>query len=411
MGGSGRTMPPGVSPPAARLRPPQQQSQATPQQQPPPRPNFGRPPPPAAGTTPQSSSIPKTAPAPGGAAPIDSVVDITKENFARYVGDPTPLILDAWAPWCGPCRSLTPLLEAAVRASKGAVRLGKINTDVETQLARELRVTQLPTVFGVVQGKIVDQFIGLQPESAIKDFVARLAAAGSARGGGRTATDPLEAALASVDDALAVLKEPMTFSPEEMTQIRQVLKEGAGFPALPRDASRDRLDLADDLRALSLAGLVRCALLDGDTVAAGEVAGVLRSKVGKSRLELPEVKSALAAAALAAPAVSTPTTAVGGAPATRSEQGLEPTTIESLRTRVSREPGDSAARYELAKALFAKGETREAVDEALVLLRRDRTFRDGAPRTLLIQMFDAVGDSQTDLVKEARRRMSSILLN
>jgi putative thioredoxin len=179
-------------------------------------------------------------------------------------------------------------------------------------------------------------------------------------------------------------------------EIIAILKRGAGF-AFPQGAapSRGEEDRAEDMRAVAYAGLVKAALGEGQVEAAKEVAEALRARCSKARLELPEVKSALAAAALARPAADTP------------EAESEHLALDKA---LQADPGNSEARLGLAKLCFAKGLHAEAVDEALELLKRDKAYGSGAARTLLLDIFSALGPA-SPLVKEGRRKMASLLLN
>ena len=307
----------------------------------------------------------------------------------------TPILLDLWAPWCGPCKQLTPILEQAVNAAGGRVKLAKLNTDENQELAQMLKVQSLPTVLAVFQGKVVDQFIGLQSAQKVQEVVMRLLALAASAPPASGLSDPnsLDAIGKDVDLALQLLDDQPT--EEEMPEIIQVLKRGAGvvLPKTAAGAAPQRADQerAEDVRALSYAGLVLAALHQKDFEAAKQVAEQLRGKVPKLKLELAPVKRALAAAALAMPAGDD------------SELG-------KLEAALKSNPGNSEARLALAKVLFAQGNASRAVDEALELLKRDRAHANGAARTLLLDIFAALG-ATSPIVKDGRKRMSSVLLN
>lgn len=301
---------------------------------------------------------------------------------------------------------MTPVLEQAVRAQGGRVRLAKLDTDKHPQMAQQLGIKSLPTVMMVSEGKLVDQFVGFTGEAKVKEFVAKAASLAKVGGpqGGDAAND-LVSMHQMIGGVLEMLKaasaagKTSPVSKEEMVEMVGALRTLAsqkldplpqGTPKTPkRRADEDSLEL---IRGLAHAGLVRCALLDGNDEAAKEIAQATKTQFSKMVLENPEVKSALSLASLAA--------GVSASDSKRAE----------LEARIKSNPKDSDARLELAKALFAEGAHGAAIEQALDLLRKDRTFKDGAARTLLLDIFNALGGSN-DIVKEARRKMSSILMN
>lgn len=243
----------------------------------------------------------------------------------------------------------------------------------------------------------------------MKEFVQK--AAGLSSGAPSGAHDPndLMAMQAMLGNVIALLKVAATpaapgepkheLSKEEMQNMVEALRTLAGHKLDPlppgatktpkRRADEDQLEL---IRGIAHAGLVRCALLDNNEQAAKEIANVTKNSFPKLVLEHPEVKSALSLAALSSGAETSATDEVRN----------------QLEAKLKSNPNDSASRLALAKALFADGAHGQAIDQALELLKRDRTFQDGAARVLLIDIFNALGN--TDMVKEARRKMTSIML-
>ncbi|MCB1403719.1 MAG: tetratricopeptide repeat protein, partial [Rhodobacteraceae bacterium] len=265
-----------------------------------------------------------------------------------------PVIVDFWAPWCGPCKTLGPALEAAVTAAKGKVRLVKIDVDQNQMIAAQLRVQSIPAVFGFVNGQPVDGFMGAQPASQIKAFVERLIA----QGGGN---DGLEAALEAAEAMLeegAVADAAQTFA--------AILAEEAGNPAALSGLSRSHLALGDIEKAKAILDLVPA-----------EKAGDSAILAARAQIELAEA------------------TADAG-------------DVGEFAAAVERDPGDHQARFDLAMALVAKGDQQGAIDALLELFRRDREWNDGAARAQLFKLFDSLGP-KSELAAKGRRRLSSMI--
>jgi len=288
-------------------------------------------------------------------APADLIKAGTDASFVADVIDASkvqPVIVDFWATWCGPCKQLTPVLEKAVLAAKGAVKLVKIDVDKNPGFAGQLRVQSIPTVYAFKDGKPVDGFMGAVPESQIKDFIKRLV--------GETGPSDVELLL---EDAKADL--------------------AAGDIGGAAQAYAQVLQAAPD-NIKAIAGLARCYLSGGDLERAKEV--VEMAPADASDVDLASVRAALALAA----------------EANAETAGLE--------QRIAANANDHQARFEFAKALAGRGQMAEAADQLLEIIARDRDWNEGAARTQLLTVFEAAGQ-MSDVAKSGRRRLSSILFS
>ena len=267
-----------------------------------------------------------------------------------------PVIVDFWAPWCGPCKQLGPALEKAVHEARGAVRMVKINVDENQELAAQLRVQSIPAVYAFKDGRPVDAFVGALPDSQIKSFVKRLLAGGDA---GPT-----------LDDVIAEAKELLAAGDvATASQIfRQILDEEAGNPA-------------------ALAGMMRCMIAAGDSDGAKRMLEQLPAEAAR-HADVAAVRTQLELAEQAAKAGST----------------------ADLRRRLAQDADDHQARFDLAMSYYAAGEREAAVDELLDLVRRDRAWNEEAARKQLVKLFEAFGPTDP-LTVGARRRLSSILFS
>ena len=267
----------------------------------------------------------------------------------------TPVLVDFWAPWCGPCKQLTPALEKAVNAAKGAVRLVKINIDENQQLAAQMRIQSIPAVFAFVDGQPVDGFMGALPESEINKFIARLGAAG----GGDDTEELLTAAAAA-------------------------LEAGDGATAIGLYGQVLETD-RENLKAL--AGLARAQLAAGNL----DAAKATLARVPPAKANDAQIVSVRAAVELAG-------------------KTADPDTIADLTAAVAGDEGDHQARLDLAVALNGAGRREEALDHLLAIVRKKRDWNEDAARKQMVQFFDAWGPKD-ELTIAGRRRLSSILFS
>ncbi|WP_339947108.1 thioredoxin [uncultured Albimonas sp.] len=289
----------------------------------------------------------------------DLIKDVNEATFMADVVEASrevPVIVDFWAPWCGPCKQLTPALEQAVTAAGGKVRLVKVNVDENQMIAGQLRVQSIPTVYGFVDGQPVDGFMGAVPPSELKAFVDKLIG----MAGGETLADAVAAA-------------------EEM------LEQGQAEDAVQ----------------------VFAAILEEDPENLAALGGLARAFVALGRLD--EAEAALTRVHPA----KTQDAAISHARAQielarMTEGGADASETDALRARLEADPNDHEARLELAKALIAAREHDAAVDELLDLFRRDREWNEGAAKAQLTQLFESLGPKDP-LVGKGRRRLASMI--
>ena len=299
-------------------------------------------------------------PAPAAPAAGDLIRDVTEATFMAEVIDASmsvPVIVDFWAPWCGPCKTLGPQLGAAVTAAKGAVRMAKVDVDRAQTIAQQLRIQSIPTVYAFWQGQPVDGFQGAVSAAEVKAFVERTAKLNPEGGAG----DDLAQAVAAA---------------EEMLAQGAVVDAAQTFAAVLGEAPDD---------AAAYGGLVRAHVALGEL----DQAEALLEAAPPAMAGAPELAAARAQVALA-------------------RQAADAGPVAELRAAVEADPDDHASRLDLAAALQGAGDVEGAVDQLLELFRRDREWRDGAARTQLLTLFDALGATDPVVLK-GRRRLSSMI--
>jgi putative thioredoxin len=284
------------------------------------------------------------------------IKDTTTQAFVKDVIEESrrqPVLVDFWAPWCGPCKQLTPVLEKVVRAAKGKLKLVKMNIDEHPAIPGQMGIQSIPAVIAFVNGQPADGFLGALPESQVTAFIERLTK-------GRVSAEDKDL-LKAADAALA---------------------EGNAAGAADLYA---RILADEPASTQALAGLVRCYIASGALDQAKQTLAMI-----------PEAKRNEAAVAAARAALEL------------AEQATSVGPIGELEQKVSANPLDHQARFDLALALNAKGRRKEAVDQLIEITRRDRKWNDDGARKQLVQFFDAWGPTDESTV-DGRKRLSSIL--
>ena len=289
----------------------------------------------------------------------DLIKDVNEDTFMADVIDTSqevPVIVDFWAPWCGPCKTLGPLLEKAVLAAKGAVRMVKVNIDDNQAIAGQLRVQSIPTVYAFHKGQPVDAFQGAVPNSEIDAFVARVveASGGEVNGG--------------LSDAL--------ISAEEMLEGGATSDAAEVFSAIIEE---------DNQNVKAYSGLARAKLDLEDIEGAEAVLNGVPADISDS----PEIEAVFAKISLA-------------------RQALEVGPLSELEAVVTADPSNSKARFEYSQALYAADNIDEAVAQLLELFGRDSDWNDGAAKAQLFTIFDAL-EPNDPIVLNGRRKLSSMI--
>ncbi|CUH63442.1 Thioredoxin-M [Thalassovita gelatinovora] len=294
----------------------------------------------------------------------DLIKDVTEANFMADVVEASqdvPVIVDFWATWCGPCKTLGPMLEEAVTKAKGAVKMAKIDVDANQGLAQALAqqglpLQSIPTVVAFVKGRPIDMFQGAVPGSEIDAFIARAIEAGGGDASG------------GLDDALAAAEE--------------MLAEGAVDDAAQTFAA---IIEEDPMNADAFGGLARCQIALGELDQAEAVLNGVPVEISAAA----PIEAAHAQLELA-------------------RQAANSGPLDELKAAIEADPDNLQARFDLATAQHAAGQVEEAVDTLLELFRRDREWNDGAAKTQLFTIFDALKPSDP-IVLHGRRKLSSMI--
>ena len=293
-----------------------------------------------------------------GQAPADVIKDTDAQGFADDViaaSQEVPVIVDFWAPWCGPCKQLTPILEKLVRQAGGAVRLVKVNIDENPAIAQQLRIQSIPAVYAFHEGRPVDGFSGALPESQVKAFVQRLT--------GDSGPNEIERAIEMAEGA----REAGEFD-RALENFGQILR-----------VEPHNTDV--------LAGVAQCH------IAAGDLEEAIRT------LETVEPQERNAASIVAAEAALEVARQAGDA----GDAG-------ELHRAVEADPDDHQARFDLAQALVGQGDREAGVDHLLEIVKRDRQWNEEEARRQLLTLFDAFGAADP-LTVASRRRLSAMLFS
>ena len=293
------------------------------------------------------------------AAPADDLIkDTTTQGFMADVIEESkkqPVLIDFWAPWCGPCKQLTPVIEKAVRDARGAVKLVKMNIDENPEIPGQMGVQSIPAVVAFKDGKPLDGFMGAQTESQVREFIERI--------GGPVGPAQADQMLEQAEAARAAENWPV--AAQAYIAVLQVEQENA----------------------VAMAGLVHCYIGAGELERATETL----SAIPADKAEDPAVVAARAALELA-------------------QQAGELGDLAEMQAAVEANPDDNQARFDLAVALSAAGEKNDAVDHLIEIVRRDREWNEDGARMQLLQFFEAWG-FKDPASAYGRRKLSAVLFS
>jgi putative thioredoxin len=294
----------------------------------------------------------------GGGTQPAAVKEVTTASFGQDViaaSARQPVLVDFWAPWCGPCKQLAPALEKAVADSKGKVKLVKMNIDDHPQIAGQLGIQSIPAVIAFEKGQPIDGFMGALPESQVRGFIERLV--GPLTGGADELIAQAQAAAAEGDNAGAA-------------------------------ALYSRVLTEDEGNIKAIAGLAKLHVDAGDLEQAKAVLSLAPPPAPGKDLD---------------PAISAVTAAIDVA-----EQAAALGDLAPLKKAVAERPEDNQARFDLALALNARGDRNAAADRLLEIIKRDRKWNDDAARKQLVQFFEAWG-LMDEAAVSARRKLSALI--
>jgi len=302
-------------------------------------------------------------------APADVIIDGTEATFAQDVIEASmdrPVIVDFWAEWCGPCKTLGPTIEKVVTEAAGAVKLVKIDTETNQMLAQQMRIQSIPTVYAFYQGQPVDGFMGALPESQIQAFVDKMISLSGAQPGEVAAGDAaldVDAMLENADAALA-----------------------AGAHEQARDLYRAVL-VEDQSNVKAYSGFARAMLAENRL---SDVQAMME-QIPEELLSAPEIISLAGMMTLAERAASLPDTA-------------------QLEAALAANGDDHDARHALAQALLGRGQPEAGAEHLLTIMRKDRAWNDDGARKAMLELFEALGHS-APLTVTYRKKLSALLFS
>jgi putative thioredoxin len=289
-------------------------------------------------------------------APDGLVKDTTTQAFVKDVIEESkrqPVLVDFWAPWCGPCKQLTPVLEKVVRAAKGKVKLVKMNIDEHPSIPGQLGIQSIPAVIAFANGQIADGFMGALPEGQVLAFIER------------------------------VTKDKIGGAAQDLLKEAEAVLAG-GDPAGAAEIYAELL-AEDPANVAAIAGLARCYFETGAV-----------DKAKQTLATVPEAKR------------NDPAVAAVRSQIELAEQAASLGPIAELEKKVAANPLDHQARFDLAVALNGKGERAAALDHLIEIVRRDRKWNDDGARKQLVQLFEAWGPTD-EATLAGRKRLSSVL--